>query len=512
MSRKKSKKNTASKIRNFLIAFASVGIILPLVILYLYPLQYYKDHFYKNTSINGIDTSNMTVEEAEALITEEVRDYKITLVGRNGISDTIRGGEINLHMVYEGSILELLQQQDAAKWPLNIRKPHDLKINTMLEYDEKLLEKKYNMLALFEEANIIEPTNATISEYGENGYEIVPEDPGAKINKDELYPQLQQAILTLAPTLVIEDTGTYAKPEKTSEYPDLANAFNEMKDLTSAVITYEFGDDIEVLDGKTISNWITLDDNYKVEFNEEGIKEYVDYIGKTYNSFGRVRTFKTSYGDTIEVKGGDYGWWLNRPEEVKELTQLIKDGETVTKKPVYFQTAQQYGKDDIGNTYVEVNLTAQHLYFYKNGELVVESDFVSGNVSKNYSTPVGTYPIQYKENDAVLVGEDYQTPVKYWMPFNRNIGFHDANWRNKFGEDIYLTKGSHGCINMPPAAAKTMFAEIQRGVAVVVYELPGTENYDVDKDKDKDKGNKDTTQETNTSEETTGNASEDTSN
>jgi lipoprotein-anchoring transpeptidase ErfK/SrfK len=114
----------------------------------------------------------------------------------------------------------------------------------------------------------------------------------------------------------------------------------------------------------------------------------------------------------------------------------------------------------------------------------VESDFVSGNVSKNFATPAGTYPIQYKENDATLVGEDYETPVKYWMPFNKNIGFHDATWRKDFGKNIYLTRGSHGCINMPPKAAKKMFEDIRRGVAVVVYELPGTESYDLKEEKD----------------------------
>jgi lipoprotein-anchoring transpeptidase ErfK/SrfK len=156
----------------------------------------------------------------------------------------------------------------------------------------------------------------------------------------------------------------------------------------------------------------------------------------------------------------------------------VKDGVQVNREPVYFQKAQQYGDDDIGNTYVEVNLTAQHLFFYKDGKLVLESDYVSGNVSKGLGTPVGTYPIQYKDLDATLVGEDYETPVKYWMPFNKNIGLHDASWRKKFGKDIYLKNGSHGCINMPPDMAKKMYQNIQKGVAVVVYELPGTENYD----------------------------------
>ena len=62
------------------------------------------------------------------------------------------------------------------------------------------------------------------------------------------------------------------------------------------------------------------------------------------------------------------------------------------------------------------------------------------------------------------------------MPFNGNIGFHDAPWRNEFGKDIYVNNGSHGCINMPPANAKIMFENISKGIPAIVYELEGTEN------------------------------------
>jgi hypothetical protein len=264
-------------------------------------------------------------------------------------------------------------------------------------------------------------------------------------------------------------------------------AVEKMNKIASSNIIYEFGEEKEVVDGNLISDWLSVDDNFKVSLDTQGVKTFVDYIGKNYNSFGRVRTFKTSYGDVIKVSGGDYGWWLNRGKEVKELKKMILKGKQEVRKPAYFQTARQYGSDDIGDTYVEINLTAQHLFFYNDGKLILESDFVSGNISKNYGTPTGTYPIQYKENDATLVGEDYSTPVKYWMPFNGNIGLHDASWRHDFGKDIYLTRGSHGCINMPPAKAKKIFQHISRGVAVVVYELPGTENYVKEEDKSKDK-------------------------
>ena len=132
------------------------------------------------------------------------------------------------------------------------------------------------------------------------------------------------------------------------------------------------------------------------------------------------------------------------------------------------------GSRDIGNTYVEVNLTAQHLYFYKDGQLMLESDIVSG---KNDGTPTGTYSFTYKERYATLNGENYSSPVSFWMPFSGNVGLHDATWRTQFGGSLYKSGGSHGCVNLPIRVAKTIYENIDaESAAVIVYKLEGTES------------------------------------
>ena len=107
---------------------------------------------------------------------------------------------------------------------------------------------------------------------------------------------------------------------------------------------------------------------------------------------------------------------------------------------------------------------------------MIESDFVSGNVARDFDTPTGAYGITYTQKDATLRGENYETPVSYWMPFAGNVGMHDAYWRSSFGGSIYKTAGSHGCINLPPSAAKVIFENVSKNYPVLVYELPGTES------------------------------------
>ena len=128
-----------------------------------------------------------------------------------------------------------------------------------------------------------------------------------------------------------------------------------------------------------------------------------------------------------------------------------------------------YDRECIGNTYIEINLSNQHLWFYKNGDLISEGDIVSGNTSQNHGTPSGMYELAYKQKDAVLKGQGYSCPVSYWMPFNGGIGIHDANWRSYFGGNIYATNGSHGCINTPHYLAQKIFQNVDSGTPIVCY-------------------------------------------
>ena len=250
-----------------------------------------------------------------------------------------------------------------------------------------------------------------------------------------------------------------------------------MNRYVKSSITYEFGDEKETLDGKTINQWISVDNKkQKAVLSEEKIAEYIDSLANTYNTAGKSKSLSSSYGTNVTVSGGDYGWKIDREKEAEALKKDIKKGETISKEPEYSQRAVSRSGNDYGDTYVEVNLTAQHLYYYKNGSLILETDFVSGNDAKGWSTPVGAYGLYYKELDKTLRGEGYATPVSFWMPFNGGVGFHDANWRRDFGGNYYKRGGSHGCVNMPYSAAKKLYDNIEAGCAVLVYHLPGTES------------------------------------
>ena len=122
-----------------------------------------------------------------------------------------------------------------------------------------------------------------------------------------------------------------------------------------------------------------------------------------------------------------------------------------------------------GATYIDVDLTNQKLIYVVNGVPALISDVVTGNVSGGHDTPVGTFAIYSKQTDRTLKGPGYSAYVHYWMPFYQGYGLHDANWRGSFGGNIYKTNGSHGCVNLPPSMASTLFATVNVGTPVIVH-------------------------------------------
>ena len=156
--------------------------------------------------------------------------------------------------------------------------------------------------------------------------------------------------------------------------------------------------------------------------------------------------------------------------KIQKILEDIKSGTNETREPMYSQTAKSRDVNDIGNSYVEIDLTKQHVWVYNDGVMVADSDCVSGNMSLNYGTPAGVYQITYKERNATLIGQGYNSQVSYWMPFNGNVGLHDAEWRyGQFGGNIYLTNGSHGCVNLPPENAAIIFEKVEKAMPVVCY-------------------------------------------
>lgn len=438
---------------------------------------FFGKHFQYNTRINGVDCSRKTIPEVEQLIQDEISTYQLQLTGREESQELIRGKDIGLKPVFDGSLEKELAASNGFAWPLSLFHKTEIELETMVEYEEGLLDQVIDGLECVKPGVMKPPKDAYISSYIEGkGYEIVPEEEGTRVDKELVKEALHKALINLREQMSLEEEKCYMEPKIRSDNEKLTATLEKLNKYVSTKVTYDLGQDTDVLDGDIIQDWITLEDNGKITIDQEKIAKYVDSLAEKYDTAKKARSFTTSYGSTINIGWNEYGWKIDQEQEEAAILENVKSGEQISRELMYSQRARSHGNSDHGGTYVEINLTAQHLYFYKDGNLVVESDLVSGNLAKGNGTPGGAFPLAYKQRDAVLRGEDYRTPVSYWMPFNGGIGLHDATWRSDFGGNYYKSSGSHGCINLPYSVAEKIYNNIEAGDAIFVYELAGTES------------------------------------
>lgn len=475
-----------SKVRKKII-IAAASVVGGLLLIYLCMVAYFNCHIFPGTRFGNVKLSGKSADGAEEELDGLLADYKLAITGRDGASEVINRDDIKLKYVLDGFGAKLIDAQNPFAWPAHLFRKSTIDEKFDVVYDADMLADKITSMKMTSEENMVEPVDAYIGDYESGvGFKIVGEVIGSKLDMEKFEAAVKDALTNVQSELDADKAGCYIDPQVYSDDKKLVKQEKRLNKYTDTRLTYKFGDDTVVLDGDTIYNWMDIKKNGKVSLDEEKIREFVRGLGSKYDTIFRTRTFKTSYKKDVVINGGDYGWWMNREKEVSELKELIKKGTVADREPVYFQKAEKYGKDDYGDTYVEINLTAQHLFLYKDGKVVLESDFVSGKDTKDRKTPGGVFGITYKERDATLVGADYETPVSYWMPFNGSIGMHDATWRKKFGSNIYKSGGSHGCINLPFNVAARIYDEIEKNTPVICYYLAGTESTSITTQDDKE--------------------------
>lgn len=446
-----------------------IKYILPLAIIcigiYLIPALYSQAKFAANTKIEDYNVSLMTKEEAEERVKKgKIGSYQLEIETIDDRPIIISADQIDLDL--ELDLSGQLSKQNNWLWFTYLFEDTNLLIDYNVVYDEEKLENEIN--TYFNESNMTMPTDAYISEYQIGvGYEIIPETTGNYLMKDIALKEIKESINKLDTNIDLVKLNCYEQADITSKSKDLIEQLEQMNQAVSASITYELGNENLILDADTYHSWLSFE-NGEVCIKEEAAAEFVtELISKTDTAYTN-RNFVTTSGQVVTVTG-PYGYRIAKNDERTQLIEDLLSGETVVRKPTYVREGASRLGNDYGTTYIEIDLTNQKVYLYVNGELIKSSSCVTGNVSKNYTTPPGIYPLTYKQKDAVLRGPGYASPVTYWMPFNGGIGLHDASWRSNFGGTIYKTNGSHGCVNLPYEMAKTIFENAYAGMPVICY-------------------------------------------
>ena len=474
--RKKKKK------KGKILAAVILVLILGAAAVYVGFSYQYKDKFFNGTTINGVDCSGMSVEEVEERLKQQTEEYSLTLTFRDGQTETIQGSEIGYAYVSDGSVQAIKDSQVPLLWITSLFQTDEGQATADTEYDSDKLEAVLAAMPELQEEQMTAPANAYVT-WQDNSFVIVPETQGNQLDTQAVRTAVAEAVAAGETELDVESLGVYTAPTVTQEDESLKTQVEQLTTLVSASITYTLpSGDTQVLDGNTLRNWLTqdADGNYvkdETVWNQH-IQEYVAALAASVDTLGKDREFQTTNRGVITRNSNLYGWQIDQEAEIAQLTQELANSTVTTREPVYSSREVSSENNGIGYTYVEMDLSQQHLWVYENGELWGETDIVSGTMTEARHTPECISTIYYKETDRQLRGpqnEDgtyrWDTHVDYWMPFQDSgmIGMHDAWWQSSFGGTNYIYGGSQGCINLPPTFAAQLYEWITTDVPIICY-------------------------------------------
>lgn len=444
--------------------------------------------FMPRTTLDGADVSWKSASEISSAYAARVTTYQ-TQVGGNDLSFTIRGSDIDFKFNEKEYERGTIGQENPWLWPVHILQTHDIQASSGATFDRDKLRQIIAPVVEKYNKNATQPVNATVSLDGASQqYVVVPEKNGTAIDMDKVVTDIADKLEGL-PSRITLDSQIRVQPSVTKDNQQLVAAAQTANQYSTAHLTLNLATQkVGEITRSEITQWITVGDDLNITIDHDRLAEWVkNQVAKKYDTVSAERTYTRLDGKQVTVTDsgkGTYGWITDESALVDALTQAIESGSTESITIPTRQNAEippDAGRRDWGKRFIDIDLSEQHVRMYgDDGALLWESDCVTGSHSAGHDTPTGVYQLNSNRDsgDVELRGKlnpatnepEYISHVKYWLPFIDNgWALHDASWRSSFGGSIYMTNGSHGCVNLPPDKAAELFNLTKVGDVVTVH-------------------------------------------
>lgn len=437
--------------------------------------------FFEETTLNGYDVSEKTAKEVLLMLTKDYSAPKMEIREDGETVLTLTLEQMG-YTIDESKLLSEIQEcmrSQNLSLLLSLMDGNTYEVEVPFTFDEDVFREAVSAQN-FSKARVA--SSDAVMEFDGTQYVIIPEVYGNEFDDADLQVIVKEAserLVTAAypqgDVQVDVPEALYFTPAVTQDDAAMNRTVNTYNSYCKAVITHTFGEVTQTIDWDTIQTWLVMDDD-GAYIDEDAVYNYVYDMAANYNTLYLDRSFIASDGSTVQLTSNDYGYQIDQEAERLQLIADIESNTTVEREPIYAVSGfSRNGRDDLNGNYIEVNLTKQHLWFYRDGQLLLETDFVSGLPKDGRETTTGAFPIAFKASPYNLKGggsngsSSWDVEVQYWMPFYDGQGLHDASWRTSFGGTIYQTDGSHGCVNLPMDAAKVIYENVDANFPVLLY-------------------------------------------
>lgn len=457
------------------IALIFLSFIAILIISYLALGFYYQRTFVFGTWINEHYCTGMTVDEVNALLAEEYRDHTLSLIEKNGEIEVIHASQIQYQADFCKAAAEIKKKQNPLNWGLYVISPVYYEIEPVITYDEQMLTdilKQLNCYMLDEMNRLRHPCIV----YKDQQYTLVDKKTEV-IDEIKTTELIKQALNNRETKVSLIDNKCYYMPEQSADEKEIYDIWLQIAAIQDTHISYTDGSLKLDLHGQTATEWIRkapngeflLSENNRITLDETKVSDFLDQLALIFETSGGTRTWTRPDGKVITIQKRGKKYLIDRQKETESMAKAFSLGSQITRKPIYSQVGELREEIDMGETYIEIDMSAQKLYYYENHVLKLSTDVVTGKTVYGGGTPAAVCSVYAKQKNRTLRGDNYASFVYYWMPIRGNIGIHDATWRDEFGGTIYKTAGSHGCINLPKDKAASLYDMVEIGTPVIMY-------------------------------------------
>lgn len=466
-------------------ALKVVGIILGvfvalLMVAYVGVSVYFMGRFMPQSAISDVNVSLMTTSDAERVLADSIKDYKLAITGQ-GLSLNLTASEAGLSIDAGEVVKEALTEVNPWMWPFELSKEHDATEKLVASYNGTGLEEAIRAAVEKFNATATQPTNAAIGyDAASSAFVVRPESVGTALDAEAVIKAADKAIVSLDSTAALTPA-ELLKPTVLSTDQRLVSAAAAANTMIKADLVLSMGGaTVGEVNADLISQWTVLGEDLTATLDDAALTAWVDEVVAACNTVGTSRTYTRPDGKVISVAGGVYGWEVDRDALLTAVREGVAAGTVQTVEVPTLSSGSAYsgaGAQDWGARYCDIDLAEQYVRFYDaSGALIWESACISGEPDGVHDTPAGVYWVNSPASPSKLVGYEngkkiYESTVQYWMPFVGNyIGLHDADWQPDFGGSMYANGyGSHGCVNLPPALAASLYGIIQSGDVVVCH-------------------------------------------
>lgn len=452
-------------------------VLVSLMATYIGLAIYYHNAFAYGTWINGVYCTGRSIQDVNDELVPGFTYEGLTVYDIEGNSYFISAEEIGYQFDFMKALEVYQKQQNPWMWIESLFRGDSVDLTPIVSYDSQALTGVLDQIPfLTAERELPEEARKIAIIKTNRGYELLNEREDV-LSADEAVEAVTRAIEQSEKEVFLEKEGCYHDLALTPQMQDTLKLWEQVDRFQQCGIVYQMGEDQVAVDESVVCEWIELtedgsfvmDDDGQIKLREGAIEEFVDSLAARYDTVGGSRRFQATRGEVVTVEGGTYGNKIDREAEVAYLTEAFMNHRKEIHEPTYIQTAWLQGTDDIGDTYVEVDMGEQMMYYYVKGVQQIATPIVTGNTSRKMGTPSGVNYVYLKQTNRILRGPGYASHVDFWMPVKGNIGIHDAAWRSRFGGTIYQTNGSHGCINTPREAMVQLYESVEVGTPVVMF-------------------------------------------